>query len=54
MRTQLIRLIKAFCPDFQPIRRILTGIGAVWVEQTEQSDYFFGYPSARMLQLRAA
>jgi len=44
MRMQLIRLIKAFCPDFQPIRRILTDIGAVWMEQTEQTDYFFRLP----------
>ena len=44
MRMQLIHLIKAFCPDFQPIRRILTSIGAVWMEQTAQSDYFFRLP----------
>jgi adenylate cyclase class IV len=58
MRLQLIRLIKAFCPDFQPIRRILTSIGAVWMEQTAQSDYFFRLPihpdapASRRLRLR--
>ena len=58
MRMQLVRLIKAFCPDFQSIRRILTSIGAVWIEQTEQSDYFFRLPirpdapASRRLKLR--
>lgn len=41
---QLIRSIKAFCPDFQPIRQILTKSGANYVGQTEQLDYFFLLP----------
>ena len=42
---KLIRCIKAFCADFQPIRQILTSLGATYVEQTEQVDYFFLLPS---------
>jgi predicted adenylyl cyclase CyaB len=55
---QLIRLIKAFCPDFQPIRQTLTSIGAVQVEQMQQTDYFLhlplrpGVPASRRLKLR--
>jgi adenylate cyclase class IV len=41
---QLIRCIKAFCPDFDPIHEILASIGATRVEQKEQCDYFFFFP----------
>lgn len=55
---QLVRLIKAFCPDFRPIRQILISIGATCMEQKEQSDYFFSLPvrmeapASRRLKLR--
>jgi len=58
MHVQLIRCIKAFCPDFQPIRHILTSLGATCVEQKEQIDYFFWLPiradapASRRLKLR--
>src|SRR5438094_5322085 len=58
MGTQIVRLIKAFCADFQPIRRTLTTLGATCVEQKEQVDYFFllptrtDAPSCRRLKLR--
>jgi adenylate cyclase class IV len=58
MHMQVIRCIKAFCDDFQPIRQILTSLGATYVEQTEQVDYFFLLPrqlnpsSSRRLKLR--
>ena len=57
MHTQLIRCIKAFCTDFQPIREILTSIGASYLEHWEQVDYFFLLPSradlsSRRLKLR--
>jgi len=54
MHLQLVRLIKAFCPDFQPIRHILTNMGAIWVEQMAQVDYFSGFPSAPTPQPRHA
>ena len=48
--------IKAFCADFQPIRRTLTTLGATCVEQKEQVDYFFllrtDAPACRRLKLR--
>jgi len=58
MGTQIVRLIKAFCADFQPIRRTLTTFGATCVEQKEQVDYFFllptrtDAPACRRLKLR--
>jgi len=58
MHMQVVRCIKAFCPDFQPIRQILTGIGATCIEQKKQIDYFFllpirtDAPGSRRLKLR--
>lgn len=45
MHMQLIRCIKAFCADFQPIRQILTNLEATCLEYTEQVDYFFVLPN---------
>jgi len=59
MTLRLNREIKAFCPDFEPIRRLLQGSGAVFVEVKEQVDYFYRLPSnddcggTRRLKLRA-
>jgi hypothetical protein len=58
MRVQLIRAMKTFCPDFQPIRHLLTAIGAAFIEQKDQIDYFFclpiraDAPTSRRLKLR--
>ncbi len=50
--------MKHFCPDFQPVRRMLRDIGAILVEEKEQIDYFFSLPNvattadSRRLKLR--
>lgn len=41
MRVQLIRCVKAFCPDFAPVRQILAQLGAKRAGKIEQIDYFF-------------
>lgn len=54
----LDRVIKRFCPDFAPIRRILQELGAQLASHTEQTDLFFFVPGpaaqqeARRLKLR--
>jgi adenylate cyclase, class 2 len=54
----LNREIKAYCPDFEPIRRVLREVGATFAGQKEQVDYFFvlpdgeGNPRRRRLKLR--
>jgi predicted adenylyl cyclase CyaB len=35
------REIKAYCPDFRPVRQVLTNLGASFVEQTDQVDYYY-------------
>ena len=45
MTLRLNREIKAFCPDFEPIRKLLQGSGAVFVEVKEQVDYFYRLPA---------
>ena len=35
------REIKAFCPDFRPVRRALADLGASYVENTDQVDYYY-------------
>ncbi len=44
MTTQLNREIKAFCPDFNPVRDILRRHGASFVETTDQVDYYYNLP----------
>ena len=44
MTTQLNREIKAHCPDFGPIREILQGLGASFVETKDQVDYYYNLP----------
>lgn len=45
VQVQLNRAIKNFCPDFMPIRQILTQLNATFVEAKDQEDYFFTLPS---------
>ena len=58
MTLRLNREIKAFCSDFEPIRRLLQGSGAVFAEVKEQVDYFYRLPAnddkggTRRLKLR--
>ena len=58
MEMRLNREIKAFCPDFEPVRRTLRDIGAEFVEVKEQVDYFYHLPvsgddaDTRRLKLR--
>ena len=44
MNVKLNREIKAFCPDFGPVRQILRDSGAVFVETKEQIDRYYRLP----------
>lgn len=44
MTTQLNREIKAYCPDFGPVRDILQRHGAVHEETEDQVDYYYNLP----------
>ena len=58
MNLRINREMKHFCPDFKPIREILRDLGAAFVEEREQVDYFFFLPDSpdkadsRRLKLR--
>ena len=58
MEMRLNRELKAFCPDFTPVRQALRDIGAEFVEVKEQVDYFYYLPGSgddagtRRLKLR--
>ena len=58
MDAQLNREIKAYCPDFAPVRRTLREVGATFVEVKEQVDYYYHLPrqgdaaGTRRLKLR--
>ena len=45
MSGQLNREIKAYCPDFVPVRQLLKDSGATFVEVKEQVDYYFQLPT---------
>ena len=45
MTMQRNREIKAYCPDFEPIRSILSRHGASLVDNTEQVDYYYNLAS---------
>ena len=44
MKVNLNREIKAYCPDFGPVRQILRDKGAVFVETKEQVDRYYHLP----------
>lgn len=48
MTTQLNREIKAFCPDFEPIRDILKNQGASYIDNKDQVDYYYNLPDPVM------
>ena len=58
MDVHLNREIKAYCPDFAPVRQLLRNVGATLVEVKEQVDYYYHLPSigdvdgTRRLKLR--
>ncbi len=58
MNVQLNREIKAYCPDFVPVRQTLREVGATFIEVKEQVDYYYHLPSrgdavgTRRLKLR--
>ncbi len=41
MRVHLDRFVKAYCPDFTPVRQLLRELGATLVDVKEQSDYIY-------------
>ena len=58
MTASLNREIKAYCPDFGPVRQILSDSGACFIETKEQVDYYYHLPDlgegdgTRRLKLR--
>ena len=40
------REIKAYCPDFVPVRALLHDFGATFVEVKEQVDYYYHLPAS--------
>lgn len=40
MKARVNREMKAFCPDFRPVRKLLKEIGATPAGQKHQTDYF--------------
>ena len=58
MAEQLNREIKAYCPDFAPVRDLLQEMEASFIEEAEQVDYYYNLPdlpvedSNRRLKIR--
>ena len=58
MKVSLNREIKAYCPDFGPVRQLLRDKGADFIETKEQVDRYYNLPElaegegARRLKLR--
>ena len=58
MGIRLNRKIKAYCPDFKPVRSLLRGLEAVFIEVKHQTDFFYPLPpdvnvaGTRRLKLR--
>ncbi len=46
MGIRLNREIKAYCPNFKPVRSLLRGLEAVFIEVKHQTDFFLP-PAAR-------
>ncbi|MCE2459071.1 MAG: hypothetical protein J4G14_14870, partial [Dehalococcoidia bacterium] len=44
MTVHLNREIKAYCPDFVPVRQLLKDDGATFIETKEQVDYYYHLP----------
>ena len=44
VNTQTNREIKAYCPDFAPVRDLLRQNGAHYVETEDQVDYYYNLP----------
>ena len=44
MSVHLNREIKAYCPDFTPVRQLLRDSGATLIESKEQADYYYHLP----------
>ena len=44
MTVHLNREIKAYCPDFVPVRQLLKDDGATFIEAKEQVDYYYHLP----------
>ena len=47
MDVHMNREIKAYCPDFTPIRQVLRDVGANLVEVKEQVDHYYQLPASR-------
>ena len=47
MGLRLNREIKAYCPDFVPVRRLLRDLEAVFIEAKDQVDFFYNLPVSR-------
>ena len=58
MGIQLNREIKAYCPDFKPVRGLLRGLEAAFIEVKHQTDFYYHLPpdvnavGTRRLKLR--
>ena len=58
MGIRLNREIKAYCPDFKPVRSVLRGLEAAFIEVKHQTDFFYHLPpdvnvaGTRRLKLR--
>ncbi len=46
MDMRLTREIKAFCPDFAPVRLVLRDLGAHFITVKEQVDFFYHLPGS--------
>ena len=58
MEVRLNREIKAYCPDFKPVRSVLRGLEAAFIEVKHQTGFFYHLPpdvnvaGTRRLKLR--
>ena len=58
MGIRLNREIKAYCPDFRPVRGLLRGLEAAFIEVKHQTDFYYHLPpdvnavGTRRLKLR--
>ena len=44
MGIQLNREIKDYCPDFKPVRGLLRGLEAAFIEVKHQTDFYYHLP----------